>query len=304
MEGELPGILATRQNSGHEMVSFSDTLFGFLEDVENSSGNSCNSNEYEDDGDYEDEKHGNVQKNKAFWEKQDQLLQDTLCRSSATESKIRQATNEAMKELHLSCKQYCICGRTVAEKGCRNCLQREICKWLLSLGYNCSICKSKWKSSTQIPSGEHTYLEVMVDASNAKNEMRVIIELNFRAEFEMARANEEYNRLVCRLPELFVGKTERLRNLIKIMCSSAKKCMKEKKMYLGPWRKQRYMQAKWLGTCERSTPAPSPPPPPPPPPPPLPVIYLDRPPKSRASMLTFDLLENFPGLHHTVVAVV
>ena len=29
--------------------------------------------------------------------------------------------------------------------------------------------------------------------------------------------------------------------------------MKDKKMHMGPWRKHKYMQAKWFGTCERKS---------------------------------------------------
>ena len=132
----------------------------------------------------------------------------------------------------------------------------------------------------------------MEKSSDNKREIKVVIELNFRAEFEMARPNEEYSQLVRRLPEVFVGKAERLRVLVKVMCSAAKKCMKEKKMHIGPWRKQKYMQAKWLGTCDRSTMEP------------LPTVFPIKPPKPKASMLTWDLLENIPGLHCTAVEVV
>ena len=94
-------------------------------------------------------------------------------------------------------------------------------------------------------------MDVMDNSNPKKGEIRVIIELNFRAEFEMARASEEYNKLISRLPEVFVGKVERLRALVKILCAAAKKCMKDKKMHMAPWRKQKYMQAKWFNTCER-----------------------------------------------------
>ena len=143
--------------------------------------------------------------------------------------------------------------------------------------------------------GEHRYLEVTDDLSNTKREqvIKVVIELSFRAEFEMASANEEYKQLIKRLPEVFVGKTERLRALVKIMCSAAKKCMKEKKMHIGPWRKHKYMQAKWFGTCERSTMEPL-----------LIMNSTSRQPKPKASMLTFDLLDNIQGLYSTTVEVV
>lgn len=143
--------------------------------------------------------------------------------------------------------------------------------------------------------GEHTCLDVIDKSDTKKGEIRVVIELNFRAEFEMARASEEYNKLINKLPEVFVGKAERLRTLIKILCSAAKKCMKENKMHMGPWRKQKYMQAKWFGNCERTISTP---------------LFTEgfsdyRQQKPKASMLTFDLLENLPSLQHfTTVEVV
>lgn len=132
----------------------------------------------------------------------------------------------------------------------------------------------------------------MDNSSSKKGKVRVIIELNFRAEFEMAKASQEYNQLVRRLPEVFVGKVERLNTIIQILCLAAKKCMKEKKMHLGPWRKHRYMQAKWLNTCERSTSMPV-----------LTMGYSARLPKPKASMLTVDLLDMLPNVHCTAVEV-
>lgn len=260
-------------------ASFTDTVFGFLEVDDESLESSCDSGDWvvgdfmDDEAD--DGNSGNAEENRAFWEAQDQLLQATLMRSNSLESKIRQATKEALKELGDSS---CVCQNPVAGV-CRNCLQLQISKILQKSGYNCAICKSKWRSSPDIPAGEHTYLEVVDNTNPKKGEVRVIIELNFQAEFEMGRASEEYNLLVSRLPKLFVGKAERLRAVIKILCSAAKKCMKQNKIHMGPWRKYKYMQAKWFGNCERA--------------PTLnllvPVRYLNRPVKSRISMLSFDL---------------
>lgn len=142
--------------------------------------------------------------------------------------------------------------------------------------------------------GEHTFVDVVDNSNPKRGEVRIIIELNFRGEFEMARSNEEYGRLVATLPEVFVGKIERLLSVIKIMCTAAKRCMKERKMHLGPWRKQKYMQAKWLRTCHRTTAAPER----------LSAGYSSRVPRPTASMLTVDLLDNLPSLHCTPVAVV
>ncbi|KAM7492240.1 hypothetical protein LguiA_035161 [Lonicera macranthoides] len=282
-----------------------DMIFGFLDDTEEwSSGSSCNSGEsygggttagnlLEEEEEEEDESSCNVEENKAFWESQDKLLLANLRRSSSIEAKIRQATKEALRESNLVGKN-CVCQRPGPET-CRNCMRREISDRLRHAGFNCGICKSKWKSSKDTLSGEHTYLEV-VDNSNSnskKGEMRVVIELNFRGEFEMARASEEYNQLINKLPEVYVGKIERLQALIKLLCSASKKCAKDRKIHMAPWRKQKYMQAKWIGTREQKSSAST-----------LQVERLEQPQRQRTSMLTFDLLNNISGFKNAAIRVV
>ncbi|XP_057949876.1 uncharacterized protein LOC131144930 [Malania oleifera] len=317
--------------SGQPTASLSDMDFGFLEEggdgsQESSGSEGCCGNVdvsgmMEEDGDEERESCGNAEENSAFWESQHQFLQTTLCRSSALEAKIRNATKEALKEARMAGAAVCVCGRPATGGGCRICEMREVCARLQSAGFNCAICKTKWRSSPDIPSGEHRFLDVVEKSSSKRGgEMRVIIETNFRAEFEMARASEEYSRLVRRLPEVFVGKVERAEGVIRAVCAAAKRCMKQRKMHMGPWRKQRYMQAKWLSpVCERTAFTPS-------------TLFMssmnatgsDRDylrssssssnssssggpqelQKPRASMLTMDLLEKLPNLHCTAVEVV
>ncbi|KAI4304369.1 hypothetical protein MLD38_039890 [Melastoma candidum] len=232
------------------------------------------------------------EENKRFWDFQHDLLQGIMCRSHSAESRVRNSTKEALRKIEAT-GDSCPCGRTMSD--CRSCLIREVYSHLHGSGYDVGICKSKWRSSSCIPSGEHTFLDVVDNSSSKRGEIRVIVELNFRAEFEIARASEDYNRLLQRLPEVFVGKVERLQGGIKAMCAAAKRCMKEKGMHVGPWRKQRYMQAKWLGSYQRTVPSPVRHP-----------IELPQPPRGpRASMLRMDLLDNMPPLVHcTTVAVV
>ncbi|XAR66470.1 hypothetical protein NMG60_11012725 [Bertholletia excelsa] len=284
-------------NSGESVAGLDDTVFGFLDHGGEESPDGASrweETERVDEEDGKERKSGNVEDDKSFWENQEQELHATLCRTSSLETSIRNITKEAVKEAK-EAGNFCVC-RKQANGGCRNCLMTEICGRLQNAGFNSAICKSKWRNSPDIPSGEHTFLDVVDNSSPKKGEVRVIIELNFRAEFEVARASENYNRLIRRLPEVFVGKVERLQGLIKILCSAAKKCMKGNKMHMGPWRKARYMQAKWLGPCKRTTSAPAP----------LAAAYSTRsaPRRPQASMLTVDLLENFSGLHRTAVEVV
>uniref|UniRef100_M1CWS1 Uncharacterized protein n=1 Tax=Solanum tuberosum TaxID=4113 RepID=M1CWS1_SOLTU len=275
--------------SGEPTINNSDTVFSFLdEEVQSSSPESINDDVYVNNRDDEDDDKENVEDNQ-FWENQHQLLQSVLCRTTSLESQIRSITKETKQS-----ENGCSCRKMVGD-GCRNCLMKEVSSRLQNAGFNSAICKSKWKSSPDIPSGEHTFIDVVDNSSPKKGEVRIIIELNFRGEFELAKASEEYNRLVKCLPEVFVGKIERV---IKILCNAAKKCMKEKKMHIAPWRKQKYMQAKWLKTSERMMSSTSKSP--------LSAeeyCYSNRLSRPKASMLTVDLLENFPTLCRTAVEV-
>ncbi|KAG2323646.1 hypothetical protein Bca4012_059116 [Brassica carinata] len=237
------------------MASSDDVLFGFLDEGNQSPEDFLDSGKLNGGGDIDDvdgNSNCNSEENKAFWQEQEQLLQGTLYRTSSVETKIRQATKEALKDVK-SKGLHCVCRRPVAG-GCRSCLRGEISRHLRDVaGYDCVISKSKWRSSQDIPAGEHEYIEILDRSDSKKGEMRVVIELSFRAEFEIAKGAEEYKRLISRLPEVYVGKTDRLRSLIKILCIAGKRCLRVKKMHMGPWRKHKYMQAKWLGTCDRWT---------------------------------------------------
>ncbi|KAJ0448060.1 hypothetical protein HanRHA438_Chr17g0820241 [Helianthus annuus] len=277
--------LAQRYLAGPTVeAQVADMIFEFLDDSEVSSGSSCNSSDHNNNRETEeDETDGDQEENKLFWESQEQDLAECLFRTSTIESKIRQATREIVKEI----KGVAVCGcgsATMAVDGCRRCFQRVISDRLQHAGYSCGICKAKWMNLKQIPAGEHTYIEVLDNSNSKKGVTRVIIELNLRTEFEMAKGSQEYNHLISRLPELYVGKTERLESLIKILCLASKRCMKDQKMHIAPWRKLKYMQAKWHGVRESESGLS---------PDILPIVErsrrLSRP---MVSLLTFDLVEN------------
>lgn len=88
---------------------------------------------------------------------------------------------------------------------------------------------------------------MIVSTSTRKKQIPFLIELEFRDQFQIAKAGEEYQKLVSCLPEFYVGKPECLTAIVRVMCDAAKKSMKEKKMHLGPWRKSSFMQMKWSG---------------------------------------------------------
>ena len=93
--------------------------------------------------------------------------------------------------------------------------------------------------------GKHEYIEVLVSTSGRKKQIPYLIELEFSDQFEIAKACEDYRRLISQLPKYYIGKADYLNAIVGVLCESAKISMKEKKIHMGPWRKRSFMQMKW-----------------------------------------------------------
>ncbi|KAK4782691.1 hypothetical protein SAY86_007065 [Trapa natans] len=119
---------------------------------------------------------------------------------------------------------------------------------LISLGYDSSICKSKWDKTSCFPAGEYEYIDVIVEGE------RLLIDVDFRSEFEIARSTGAYKAILQSLPYLFVGKAERIGQIVAIVSEAAKQSLRKKGMHVPPWRKAEYMRAKWLSPYTRAAP--------------------------------------------------
>lgn len=99
--------------------------------------------------------------------------------------------------------------------------------------------------------GRHEYIEILTVAPGRKKQLPFVVELEFRDQFEIAKASDEYKKLVAQLPEIYIGKAEYLRTLVRILCDAAKRFMEEKKIHMGPWRTRSFMEMKWSYSLER-----------------------------------------------------
>ncbi|KAF5951395.1 hypothetical protein HYC85_009339 [Camellia sinensis] len=131
-------------------------------------------------------------------------------------------------------------------------LRKIVTDGLLLLGYDSSICKSRWEKSPSYPAGEYEYIDVIVEAE------RVLIDIDFRSEFEIARSTGSYKAILQSLPHIFVGRADRLHQIVSILSEAARQSLKKKGMHIPPWRKAEYMTAKWLSPHTRTTTAPPP----------------------------------------------
>jgi PDDEXK-like family of unknown function len=74
----------------------------------------------------------------------------------------------------------------------------------------------------------------------------MIIDIDFRSHFEIARAVESYDSLLNSLPVVYVGTLPRLKHFLQTMVDAAKYSLKLNSMPLPPWRSLAYLQAKWF----------------------------------------------------------
>lgn len=101
--------------------------------------------------------------------------------------------------------------------------------------------------------GEYEYIEVMIEdeRNNDGDSMRLIIDIDFRSQFELARPTENYRELTDSLPIIYVGTENKLCKIISLLCSAAKQSLREKGLHIPPWRTTTYMKSKWLCVCRK-----------------------------------------------------
>ncbi|KAL5729779.1 hypothetical protein ACHQM5_002680 [Ranunculus cassubicifolius] len=126
-------------------------------------------------------------------------------------------------------------------------LKRQLMNRLRERGLDAGLCKSRWKKIGNFPAGDYEYIDVMV------NETRYIVEVNLAGEFVIARPTGYYQSLLDVFPPIFVGESDNLKQVVKLMCTALKKSLKNSDIHMPPWRKNGYMLAKWFGSYKRTT---------------------------------------------------
>ncbi|GAB4847727.1 hypothetical protein Ancab_026789 [Ancistrocladus abbreviatus] len=118
-------------------------------------------------------------------------------------------------------------------------------------GYHASLCQTSWLTRPGCPSGSYDYIEIILEEneSGGVESVRLIVDLDFKSQFEVARPTASYLELSSILPTIFVGNEKKLRRIITILCSAAKESLRERGLHIPPWRTAAYMQSKWFSWC-------------------------------------------------------
>lgn len=137
-------------------------------------------------------------------------------------------------------------------KSNKSLLRRNVTAFLRSCGYNAAICKTKWESLGGLTAGSHEFIDVIRSDSGGRHSSRYFIDLEFAGEFEIARQTKQYECLLRTLPRVFVGRSENLKQIVKVISDAARRSLKSSGLHLPPWRKNRFMQNKWFSPYRRT----------------------------------------------------
>ncbi|XP_022714440.1 uncharacterized protein LOC111274050 [Durio zibethinus] len=125
--------------------------------------------------------------------------------------------------------------------------KRQLMSRLRDQGFDAGLCKTRWEKFGRHPAGSYEFVDVNVNGT------RYIIEVNLAEEFEIARPTISYTSLIDVFPQIFVGKPEELKQIVRLMCRAIRESMKSKDINVPPWRRNGYMQAKWFASYKRTT---------------------------------------------------
>ncbi|XP_062221002.1 uncharacterized protein LOC133920397 [Phragmites australis] len=126
-------------------------------------------------------------------------------------------------------------------------IRKRVVERLRARGFDAGLCRSSWERSSSITAPDaHEYVDVTVPSAS-----RYIVEVNVAAEFEIVRPSAEYRDLLSSLPPVLVARPEAFKELAAAMCAAAAESIRGAGMHVPPWRRARYVQAKWSGQYER-----------------------------------------------------
>ncbi|CAH9059038.1 unnamed protein product [Cuscuta europaea] len=126
--------------------------------------------------------------------------------------------------------------------------KRRLMARLRVQGWDAGLCKTRWEKKEGCPNkGDYEYIDVNMNGE------RHIIEVDLRRELEIVRPTAGYSSLLEVLPDVYAGKTDELKKIVRIMSNEIKRSMRKMGIHVPPWRRHSYMQAKWFSSYKRTT---------------------------------------------------
>ncbi|TVU25612.1 hypothetical protein EJB05_28115, partial [Eragrostis curvula] len=127
--------------------------------------------------------------------------------------------------------------------------RRAVVSYLREGGYNAAVCQTRWRGTQDVSAGNYEYIDVVTTASGKETAAgeRYIVDVGFAMEFSVARSTAVYLMVLEALPTVLVARPKVVQQVVKVAAKAARRSLKSQGLTVPPWRKKRFMAAKWLG---------------------------------------------------------
>ncbi|CAA3011163.1 Hypothetical predicted protein [Olea europaea subsp. europaea] len=129
-------------------------------------------------------------------------------------------------------------------------LKKRLVKKLRIDGHKAPLCHTTWPTTLNCLGGDYEYIEIISEDKNGCA-LRVIVDTDFKSQFELARPTSTFKDLSNLMPSIFVGTEQKLKKIISILCAEATNSFLERGLHVPPWRTSTYMQSKWFSACQK-----------------------------------------------------
>ncbi|KAD6794415.1 hypothetical protein E3N88_05311 [Mikania micrantha] len=202
----------------------------------------------EDDGDHRDESGGEIDAGDYLEETEYQKADNLYGSDSDTKEVLIDlmdggADDEDAHAIRAEVESVCLGFENSSSEG----FKRRLMTVLRQRGFDAGLCKSRWEKTGRHPAGEFEYIDVLISGN------RYIVEVSIGSEFTIARPTKTYQSLLDIIPRITVIKPNELKKVVRIMCAAMRASLKTRNMLVSPWRKNGFMQTKWLGSYKRTT---------------------------------------------------
>ncbi|XP_058767211.1 uncharacterized protein LOC131640854 [Vicia villosa] len=128
--------------------------------------------------------------------------------------------------------------------------RQSVAAFLREKGHDAAVCVTTWNAyDGAITAGSYEFIDVVQTGFITR---RYFVDLEFRAQFEIARPTRRFSEVLSSVPGVFVGGETELRRIITILCDAAKRCFMSRELSIPPWRKTRFMKNKWFASSRRT----------------------------------------------------
>ncbi|OEL32482.1 hypothetical protein BAE44_0006499 [Dichanthelium oligosanthes] len=133
--------------------------------------------------------------------------------------------------------------------------QRAVVCRLREQGHDAAVCMTSWRGKQDVSAGRYEYIDVvsMVTGKQATTPgERYIVDLGFTAEFAVARPTAAYASVLEALPGVLVARPKVVQQVVKVAGKAARRSLKGQGLTVPPWRKKRFVAAKWFAPYRRT----------------------------------------------------